>query len=74
MSNLEEQAVMSVRYVAALSYSYVILFSPFVPEALLNNIKEFSMYFKENTTLHHYKDQLDNAALKKLPLFPLRTV
>jgi hypothetical protein len=30
-------------------------------EARLNNIKEFSPYRKENTTLHHYKDQLVNA-------------
>jgi hypothetical protein len=27
----------------------------------LNNILEFSPYRKENTTLHHYKDQLVNA-------------
>jgi hypothetical protein len=25
-----------------------------------NNIQEFSPYRKENTTLHHYKDQLVN--------------
>jgi hypothetical protein len=30
-------------------------------EAHLNNISEFSPYRKENTTLHHYKDQLVNA-------------
>jgi hypothetical protein len=27
----------------------------------LNNIEEFSPYLKENTTFHHYKDQLVNA-------------
>jgi hypothetical protein len=31
----------------------------FEAEARLN-IKEFSPYRKENTTLHHYKDQLVN--------------
>jgi hypothetical protein len=31
------------------------------PEACLNNILEFSPYRKENTTLHHYKDQLVDA-------------
>jgi hypothetical protein len=30
-------------------------------EARLNNIYDFSPYRKENTTLHHYKDQLVNA-------------
>jgi hypothetical protein len=34
---------------------------PFKAEARLNNIYEFSPYRKENTTLHHYKDQLVNA-------------
>jgi hypothetical protein len=34
---------------------------PFESEARLNNIYEFSLYLKENTTLHHYKDQLVNA-------------
>jgi hypothetical protein len=33
----------------------------FEAEARLNNIYEFSPYLKENTTLHHYKDQLVNA-------------
>jgi hypothetical protein len=33
----------------------------FETEARLNNILEFSAYRKENTTLHHYKDQLVNA-------------
>jgi hypothetical protein len=33
----------------------------FKAEARLNNIYEFSPYLKENTTLHHYKDQLVNA-------------
>jgi hypothetical protein len=31
---------------------------PFEAETCLNNIQEFSPYHKENTTLHHYKDQL----------------
>jgi hypothetical protein len=31
---------------------------PFEAEARLNNIKEFSPHRKENTTLHHYKEQL----------------
>jgi hypothetical protein len=30
-------------------------------KARLNNIYEFSPYLKENTTLHHYKNQLVNA-------------
>jgi hypothetical protein len=30
-------------------------------EARVNNIKESSHYLKENTTVHHYKDQLFNA-------------
>jgi hypothetical protein len=34
---------------------------PFEAEACLNVIYEFSPYLKENTTLHHYKDQLVNA-------------
>jgi hypothetical protein len=34
---------------------------PFEGEARLNNIYESSPYRKENTTLHHYKDQLVNA-------------
>jgi hypothetical protein len=29
-------------------------------EACLNVIEEFSPYLKENTILHHYKDQLVN--------------
>jgi hypothetical protein len=33
----------------------------FKAEARLNNIYEFRPYLKENTTLHHYKDQLVNA-------------
>jgi hypothetical protein len=33
----------------------------FEAEARLNNTYEFSPYRKENTTLHHYKDQLVNA-------------
>jgi hypothetical protein len=33
----------------------------FEAEARQNNIYEFSPYRKENTTLHHYKDQLVNA-------------
>jgi hypothetical protein len=36
-------------------------FNPLKPEAHPNNIWEFSPYRKENTTLHHYKDQLINA-------------
>jgi hypothetical protein len=32
----------------------------FEAEARLNNIQESSPYLKENTTLHHYKDQLVN--------------
>jgi hypothetical protein len=32
---------------------------PVEVEAHLNN-SEFSLYLKENTTLHHYKDQLVN--------------
>jgi hypothetical protein len=35
--------------------------TPFKAEARLNIIEEFSPYLKENTTLHHYKDQLVNA-------------
>jgi hypothetical protein len=35
--------------------------SGLVTEDRLNNIYEFSPYLKENTTLHHYKDQLVNA-------------
>jgi hypothetical protein len=31
-------------------------------EARLNNTSEFSPYLKENTTLHHHKDKLVNAA------------
>jgi hypothetical protein len=31
------------------------------PETPGHNIYEFSPYLKENTTLHHYKDQLVNA-------------
>jgi hypothetical protein len=34
---------------------------PLKREARLNSIQEFSPYRKENTTLHHYKDQLVNA-------------
>jgi hypothetical protein len=34
---------------------------PFEAEARLNNICKFSPNRKENTTLHHYKDQLVNA-------------
>jgi hypothetical protein len=34
---------------------------PFEAEAHLNNILESSPCRKENTTLHHYKDQLVNA-------------
>jgi hypothetical protein len=34
---------------------------PFEAEARPNNIQESSPYLKENTTLHHYKDQLVNA-------------
>jgi hypothetical protein len=30
-------------------------------EARLNNIFEFSPYLNENTTLHHYNDQLVHA-------------
>jgi hypothetical protein len=30
-------------------------------EERLSNISESSPYLKENTTLHHYKDQLVNA-------------
>jgi hypothetical protein len=33
----------------------------FEDEARLNVISESSPYLKENTTLHHYKDQLVNA-------------
>jgi hypothetical protein len=33
----------------------------FEAEARLNVIYEFSPYLKENTILHHYKDQLVNA-------------
>jgi hypothetical protein len=29
-------------------------------QARLNSIKESSPYLKQNTTLHHYKDQLVN--------------
>jgi hypothetical protein len=32
-----------------------------VAKVQLNVILEFSPYLKENTTLHHYKDQLVNA-------------
>jgi hypothetical protein len=35
--------------------------SPYLrAETHLNNIQEFTMYLKENTTLHHYKDQMVN--------------
>jgi hypothetical protein len=34
---------------------------PFKVETRLNSIQEFSPYLKENTTFHHYKDQLVNA-------------
>jgi hypothetical protein len=33
----------------------------FEAETRLNKISVFSPYLKENTTLHHYKDQLVNA-------------
>jgi hypothetical protein len=33
----------------------------FEAEARLNNIEESSPYLKENTAVHHYKDQLVNA-------------
>jgi hypothetical protein len=33
----------------------------FEAEARPNNSYDFSPYLKENTTLHHYKDQLVNA-------------
>jgi hypothetical protein len=36
-------------------------FNPFEPEARVNSIHELSPYLKENTTLHHYKDQLVKA-------------
>jgi hypothetical protein len=36
-------------------------FLKFEAEADLNNIQKLSPYRKENTTLHHYKDQLVNA-------------
>jgi hypothetical protein len=38
--------------------AYINVHYPFETEALLNNIYEFSPYLKENTTLHHYNDQL----------------
>jgi hypothetical protein len=37
------------------------MFINFETECRLNIIWEFSPYLKENTTLHHYKDQLVNA-------------
>jgi hypothetical protein len=43
-----------------LSFFAGILPLPFEAEARLNNIEEFSPYCKENTTLHHFKDQLIN--------------
>jgi hypothetical protein len=43
------------------SVTRAILINPFEAEARLNNIWELSPYLKENTTLHHYKDQLVNA-------------
>jgi hypothetical protein len=33
---------------------------PYEAQACLNIILEISPYLKENTTLHHYKDQLVN--------------
>jgi hypothetical protein len=33
----------------------------FKAHARLDDIYESSLYLKENTTLHHYKDQLGNA-------------
>jgi hypothetical protein len=48
----------------ALQYRLLDLFALkhylFKAEARLNNTEEFSPYVKENTILHHYKDQLDN--------------
>jgi hypothetical protein len=35
---------------------------PFEAEAHLKTTSKFSPYLKENTTLHHNKDQLVNAA------------
>jgi hypothetical protein len=35
--------------------------STFEAEAYVNVVQKFSPYRKENTTLHHYKDQLVNA-------------
>jgi hypothetical protein len=48
-------------YVTCILYMIRFLHYPFEAEARLNNIYEFSPYRKENTTLHHYKDQLVNA-------------
>jgi hypothetical protein len=42
-------------------FKEIIFNYPFEDEACLNVIYEFSPYLKENTTLHHYKDQLVNA-------------
>jgi hypothetical protein len=44
-----------------LPQKYTQVLQPFEAEACLNVIQEFSPYLKENTTLHHYKDQLVNA-------------
>jgi hypothetical protein len=37
------------------------------PYTRLCNIYEFCPYLKENTTLHHYKDQLVNAVQRNNP-------
>jgi hypothetical protein len=43
--------------------SYLVTFHVlFNPLKRLHNIKEFSPDLKENTTLHHYEDQMDNGA------------
>jgi hypothetical protein len=45
----------------------------FWAEARPNNIQEFSSYRKENTTLHHYKDQLVNAVYSENHTKPMNT-
>jgi hypothetical protein len=42
-------------------WQFLVMVLNFEDEARLNVIEEFSPYLKENTTLHHYKDQLVNA-------------
>jgi hypothetical protein len=60
---VKEKAKCTFRVALILFYVRQKYINPLKPKLVLITFEVFSPYRKENTTLHHYKDQLINAVL-----------